>query len=69
MMEPLIHPYILVAFQELNSGILVNKFCKYLFTSLPFLHRNLFRKFLSQLGLFLPNLKALLESNQINWLS
>jgi hypothetical protein len=37
----LLHPHILIAFQELNSGNLVNQSSKYLFTSLPFLHRNL----------------------------
>jgi hypothetical protein len=37
----LLHPYILVAFQELNSEILVNKCNKHLHTSLRFLHRNL----------------------------
>jgi hypothetical protein len=37
----LLHTHILVAFQELISEILVNKFSKYLFTILPFLHRNL----------------------------
>jgi hypothetical protein len=36
----LLHPRILIAFQELNSGILVNKCSKHLFTSLPFLHGN-----------------------------
>jgi hypothetical protein len=38
----LLHLYILVAFQELNLGILVNKPSKHLFTSLPFLHKNLY---------------------------
>jgi hypothetical protein len=46
----LLHPHILVAFQELNLGILVNKCKEHLFTSLPFLHRNLLVIF-SQLGL------------------
>jgi hypothetical protein len=37
----LLHPRILVAFQELNSGILVNKCSEHLFTRLPPFHRNL----------------------------
>jgi hypothetical protein len=37
----LLHPRTLVAFQELNSGILVNKCSEHLFTHLPSLHRNL----------------------------
>jgi hypothetical protein len=39
--ETLLHPRILVTFYELKSRILVNKCNKHLFTSLPFLHRNL----------------------------
>jgi hypothetical protein len=42
VVEPFIHPYTFVAFQKINSEILVNKFSNDLFTSLPFLHRNLF---------------------------
>jgi hypothetical protein len=54
---------------KIKSRILVNKFSEYLFTSLPFFIEISFGNHPCQLGFFLPNLKALLASNQINQLS
>jgi hypothetical protein len=55
-------------FLRVNWGILVNKSSKHLFTSLPFLHRNLFgNPFLNLV--FPPFSPSFLWVNQIDWLS